>query len=148
MKFDVKISQSDLAKLKKDLGKLQRYSNEVATKEVYSTMLFATKYAKQQAPVDESFLKNSIYAEKTPEGAEMFSTAHYAPYVEFGTGSTGYKSPNDAIDLGIPESEIAKFKGKGLRDINRNPKPFFYISAKRAYKELITRVENRLKRLT
>lgn len=147
MKFDVKISKSDLNKLKKDFNKLQSYSKEVATKEVYSTMLFATKYAKQSAPVDESFLRNSIFAEKTPDGAEMFSSANYAPYVEFGTGNK--VNVQDAVDLWIPAALIkSEFKGKGIRKINLNPRPFFYVSAKRAYKELITRVEKRLKRLT
>lgn len=167
MKFDVKISKSDLNKLKKDFNKLQRYSKEVATKEVYSTMLFATKYAKQSAPVDESFLRNSIFAEKTPDGAEMFSSANYAPYVEFGTGNK--VNVQDAVDLGIPAAVIKnEFKGRGFVGkkavnlgtkekpnwkmitfpIHLTPKPFFYVSAKRAYKELITRVEKRLKRLT
>lgn len=153
--LNTKINTADLQRLKRKFSKLQGYSKKVATYEMNRAVLQAQALAVAAAPVAKSTktaggygstLKGSIQIKPFPEGAEMYSTANYAPYVEFGTGSR-YVSPNDATKLGIPESYIAQFKGKGIKDINLAPRPFFYVSAARAYNNMLARVENRLKKI-
>jgi hypothetical protein len=150
--FDVKIDTADFQKLKRKLDKLEQYSKAVARTEVNRAMLHAQSMAVSAAPVAGGgqyggTLKGSIQLRNVQDGAEMYSTVFYAPYVEFGTGSR-YVSPNDATELGIPGSYIAQFKGKGIKEVNLKPQPFFYVSARRAYQNMLMRVESRLKKIT
>jgi len=147
--FDTKINSKDLKDLKNKLKKLRRYSSDESVKEINRAMLEAQSLAVQEAPVAKSYggtLKGSIQLKVHKDGAEMYSTANYAPYVEFGTGSR-YVSPNDATKLGIPSSYIAQFKGKGVKEVNLEPQPFFYGSAAKAYKKMLYRLERRLKKI-
>jgi len=149
--FDVAINTADYNKLQKKFKKLYKFSQRDAITEVNRAMLNAQAMAIASAPVAGkgeygSTLKGSIQLRNLSDGAEMYSTAYYAPYVEFGTGSK-YVSPNDATELGIPDSYIAQFKGKGIKEVNLKPRPFFYVSARKAYMNMLTRVENRLKRI-
>jgi hypothetical protein len=149
---DVKINNADYQKLQKKFKKLHKYSKVDAITEVNRAMSNAQAMAVASAPVAGKgeyggTLKGSIQIKALPDGAEMYSTAHYAPYVEFGTGSR-YVSPNDATELGIPSSYIAQFKGKGIKEVNLKPRPFFYSSVRKAYSLMLTRVNNRLKRIT
>lgn len=154
---DAKINSADLKKLHKKLNKLSRFAKQEAVKEINTAILEAHRLAVSAAPVAKrsdqgqgsygSTLKQSIQPKALKDGAELFSTAHYAPYVEFGTGNR-YLSPNDATKLGIPDSYIAQFKGKGIREVNLDPQPFFYSSVAKAYKKMLARLEKRLKRIT
>lgn len=149
--LDAKINSADFKKLQKKFRKLHKFSKVDAVQEVNKAMLHARKMAIESAPVGGkgkygSTLKGSIDVKPTPDGAEMFSKVHYAPYVEFGTGSK-YVSPNDATELGIPSSYIAQFKGKGIKEVNLKPRPFFYVSAARAYNNMLARIERRLKKI-
>ena len=140
-----------MKKLQKKFRKLHKFSKIDAVQEVNRAMIHAKNMAIASAPVGGkgkygSTLKGSIDTKLTPDGAEMFSTVHYAPYVEFGTGSK-YVSPNDATELGIPSSYIAQFKGKGIKEVNLKPRPFFYVSAARAYNNMLARIEMRLKKI-
>ena len=147
--LDVKINSKDLKDLQRKLHKLQKFSRKDAIYEVNAAMSHAKNLAVQEAPVASSYggtLKQSIQIKVHKDGAEMYSTANYAPYVEFGTGSR-YVSPNDATNLGIPSSYIAQFKGKGIKEVNLEPQPFFYGSAAKAYKNMLARLNKRLKRI-
>lgn len=153
--IDTKINSADFKKLQKKFKKLHKYSKFDAVQEVNRAMANAQAMAVSLAPVAKSTedqggyggtLKGSIQLKVLSDGAEMYSTANYAPYVEFGTGSK-YVSPNDATELGIPSSYIAKFKGKGIKEVNLKPRPFFYISAARAYNNMLARIERRLKKI-
>lgn len=150
--FDVAINKADYNKLQNKFKKLKRYSQDVAKQEVYRAMAHAQAMAVSLAPVAGGgqyggTLKGSIQLKNLQQGAEMYSTAYYAPYVEFGTGSK-YVSPNDATELGIPESYIAQFKGQGIKEVNLRPRPFFYVSARRAYQNMLMRIEARLKKIS
>ena len=149
--LDAKINSADFNKLQRKFRKLHKFSKVDAVKEVNRAMIHARNMAIASAPVagkgkSGGTLKQSINVKPTPDGAEMYSIAHYAPYVEFGTGSK-YVSPNDATELGIPSSYIAQFKGKGIKEVNLKPRPFFYISAARAYNNMLARIERRLKKI-
>lgn len=147
--IDLKINTAELKDLQRKFRQLEKYSKKEAIKEVYTAMSEAQATAVQEAPVAESYggtLKGSIQLKVYNDGAEMYSTANYAPYVEFGTGKR-YVSPNDATKLGIPSSYIAQFKGKGIKEVNLEPQPFFYGSAAKAYKKMLNRLTKRLKRI-
>lgn len=75
--------------------------------------------AKNDAPIDTGKLRQSISLRVSSDGYEaaVSANASYAPYIEFGTGGS----------VQVPDGwqEIAaKFKGKGVRQINIKAQPF------------------------
>lgn len=77
--------------------------------------------AKTKAPVDFGQLRLSIGHTTARVGfvkSFFFANAPYAAYVEFGTGG------KVSIPKGF-ESLASPFKGKGIRQINIRPQPFF-----------------------
>jgi len=85
--------------------------------------------AKHSAPMDKRVghgggIKSSIYKLIRGLTGEVWVGAHYAPYVDFGTGSQ-IQIPSDWKDVAI------QFKGAGIREVNNKPQPFFYPSVDR-----------------
>jgi HK97 gp10 family phage protein len=147
--FDTKINTNDLKKLQKKFKTLEQFSKKDAVQEMNRAIMHAHRLAVSAAPVAKDYggtLKQSIKPEALKDGAELVAYAEYAPYVEFGTGS-GYVKVNDATKLGIPEKYIKQFKGRGIKEINMAPQPFFYGSVAKAYKNMLMRIEKRLKRI-
>ena len=136
--MSVKINQSDLKLLKKKLDNLRAFDKKTLSNEIGKTALEISRLAKQNAPVDTGTLRQSIRAEKKGKTAEVVAGAKYAPYVEFGTGSQVDLS--DMLELGIPESYAAQFKGKGVKKINLPARPFFFCSARIGFIDLIYRL--------
>lgn len=71
---------------------------------------------------DFGFLSNSIYKEVSGLNAEVGASAHYSPYVEFGTGG----------EVDVPkglEDYAIQFKGKGIKEVNLPARPFLFNSA-------------------
>lgn len=85
--------------------------------------------AKQRAPVDFGFLKNSITKEVSGLNAEVGTPLDYAPYIEFGTGGK-VEVPNGLEDYAI------QFKGAGERQVNLPARPFLFNSAFEEVNEL------------
>lgn len=75
----------------------------------------------QRAPVDDGPLKQSVGNQPKNNGLNyiVFVSADYAPYIEFGTG-TSVDVPNELKDYAI------QFKGKGIKQINLPARPFFF----------------------
>jgi HK97 gp10 family phage protein len=76
--------------------------------------------AKQRAPVDLGQLRQSIGKTEAREGFNrsfIFANAPYSAFVEFGTGG------KVSIPSGF-ESIAAKYKGKGIKQINLRPQPY------------------------
>jgi HK97 gp10 family phage protein len=141
-KMSVKINQSDLKLLKKKLDNLRAFDKKTLSDEIGKTALEISRLAKQNAPVDTGTLKQSIRAEKKGKTAEVVAGAKYAPYVEFGTGSQVDLS--DMLELGIPESYAAQFKGKGVKNINLPARPFFFSSARIGFNDLLNRLKGQI----
>tara|TARA_R110002073_G_scaffold93778_5_gene218699 strand:- start:8117 stop:8560 length:444 start_codon:yes stop_codon:yes gene_type:complete len=144
MNVNIKIDQSDLSKLKKKLDNLRAFESQKLSNELGKTALDISRMAKQTAPVDSGSLKQSIKAERKGKTVEVIAGAHYAPYVEFGTG--GSVDLNDMLELGIPASYAAQFKGKGIRDVNLPARPFFFSSGRIGFKNLLNRLNGEIKK--
>ena len=144
MNVNIKIDQSDLSKLKKKLDNLRAFESQKLSNELGKTALDISRMAKQSAPVDSGTLKQSIKAERKGKTVEIIAGAHYAPYVEFGTG--GSVDLDDMLQLGIPASYAAQFKGKGIRDVNLPARPFFFSSGRIGFKNLLNRLNGEIKK--
>ena len=142
--MNLKIDQSDLNKLKNKLDKMRAFESKTLSNELGKTGLEIVRLAKRSAPVDNGALKQSISAQRSGKSINVVAAAHYAPYVEFGTG--GRVDLTDMTQLGIPPSYAAQFKGKGIRDINLPARPFFFSSARIGFKNLLNRLNGEIKK--
>ena len=144
MNVNLKIDQSDLNKLKNKLDKMRAFESKTLSNELGKTGMEIVRLAKRSAPVDNGALKQSISAQRSGKSINVVAAAHYAPYVEFGTG--GRVDLTDMTQLGIPPSYAAQFKGKGIRDINLPARPFFFSSARIGFKNLLNRLNGEIKK--
>ncbi len=140
--MNIKINQSDLSKLNKKLDKLRAFESQKVSNELGKTGLEIVRLAKRAAPVDKGTLRQSISAQKSGKTINIVANANYSPYVEFGTG--GRVDLDDMLRLGIPPSYAAQFKGKGIRDVNLPPRPFFFSSARVGFKNLLNRLTGQI----
>jgi HK97 gp10 family phage protein len=144
MNVNIKINQSDLNKLKNKLDKMRAFESKTLSNELGKTGSEIVRLAKRSAPVDKGSLKQSISAQRSGKSINVVAAANYAPYVEFGTG--GSVDLTDMIELGIPPSYAAQFKGKGIREVNLPARPFFFSSARIGFKNLLNRLNGEIKK--
>lgn len=127
------------------LRKALKAKGEALTKgvdaEMQKTMVEINAQQKALAPVDFGTLRSSLkFTKIAPLEYEIVSSgagSEYAPYQEFGTGGLV------SIPKGL-ENEAAKYKGKGARQINMRPQPFFFAPAFKEFRELKKRVQQLL----
>ena len=86
------VSPADMKRLQKKMGKLKLFSTAGLSTEIAHTLLDITKKAVRRAPVagkgkSGGTLRQSI--KPTIQGLTGYveASAHYAPYMELGTGS-------------------------------------------------------------
>jgi len=144
MNVNLKIDQSDLNKLKNKLDKMRAFESKTLSNELGKTGMEIVRLAKREVPAPTGTLRNSISAQRSGKSINVVAAAHYAPYVEFGTG--GSVNLTDMIELGIPPSYAAQFKGKGIRDVNLPARPFFFSSARIGFKNLLNRLNGEIKK--
>ena len=144
MNVNIKINQNDLLKLKNKLDKMRAFESKTLSNELGKTGSEIVRLAKRSAPVDKGSLKQSISAQRSGKSINVVAAANYAPYVEFGTG--GSVNLTDMIELGIPPSYAAQFKGKGIREVNLPARPFFFSSARIGFKNLLNRLNGEIKK--
>jgi len=142
MNVNIKINESDLSKLNIKLDKLRAFESQKVSNELGKTSLEIVRLAKRAAPVDKGTLRQSISAQKSGKSINVVASAKYSPYVEFGTG--GRVDLDDMLRLGIPATYAAQFKGKGIRDVNLPPRPFFFSSARVGFKNLLNRLTGQI----
>ena len=168
---DMKISEPDLKRLRKKIKQLDQYSTNGVDVVLRDTAKKAAEIAASTVVVDVGALKQSIDSNRVGKNVyDVYASAIYAPYVEFGTGELVDSS--DAQALGIPASLIkAKYKGRGFVGkknvlmeeskgstnmvwrtiqfpISIAPQPFFFGSARIAYKMMLDKIDRDLKKLT
>jgi phage gpG-like protein len=97
--------------------------------------------AKNIVVVDTGRLKGSISLRKKEfMNYELVAQTNYAAYIEFGTGAN-YQVP----EYKEWEAIAAKFKGKGIRQVNIMPRPFMRPSILKYWPEFKKRVIEVLK---
>ena len=140
--MSIKIDKSDLAQLKKKLDNLRAFDKKTLSNELGTAGLDIARIAKRAAPVDKGTLRQSIKSVKKGKTVEIIAGAKYAPYVEFGTGS--FVNFDDMIELGIPVSYAAQFKGS--KPGYMKPQPFFFSSARIGLKKLLIRLNGEIQK--
>jgi len=140
--MDIKINQSDLAQLKKKLDNLRTFDKTTLSNELGKTGADISRISKKAAPSDYGTLRQSIRYQKQGKTVEVIAGAKYAPYVEFGTGA--FVTFDDMLELGIPKSYAAQFKGS--KPGYMKPQPFFFGSARIGLKKLLTRLNGEIKK--
>ena len=140
--MDIKINQSDLAQLKKKLDNLRTFDKTTLSNELGKTGADISRIAKKAAPSDYGTLRQSIRYQKQGKTVEVIAGAKYSPYVEFGTGA--FVTFDDMLELGIPKSYAAQFKGS--KPGYMKPQPFFFGSARIGLKKLLTRLDGEIKK--
>jgi HK97 gp10 family phage protein len=140
--MDIKINQSDLSQLKKKLDNLRTFDKTTLSNELGKTGADISRIATKAAPSDYGTLRQSIRYQKQGKTVEVIAGAKYAPYVEFGTGA--FVTFDDMLELGIPKSYAAQFKGS--KPGYMKPQPFFFGSARIGLKKLLTRLNGEIKK--
>lgn len=100
---------------------------------------------KNDVPVDTGALKNSISSQAEKDEATIQASMKYAPYIEFGTGAK--VSLKHLEKLGIPKRYALRFKGRGIKDVNLPPRPYFYPNARKHLKKLIKNINSKIKNM-
>lgn len=137
----IKVSLSGIKGLEKALkGKSDALVKGVDM-EIKASVLEINQQQKSLAPVDFGALRSSLkWAKTAPLTFELVSSgagSSYAPYQEFGTGGLV------RIPQGL-EAEASQYKGKGIRQINMRPQPFFFAPAFAEWNKLKKRIEKML----
>jgi HK97 gp10 family phage protein len=91
--------------------------------------------AQVKAPVDAGGLHNAISTSRNGDmDYEVVAQKHYAPYVEFGTGTL--------VDVpsGLEEYAI-QFKGKGIKQVNLPARPYLFPAYEAERVKLIDRLK-------
>jgi hypothetical protein len=139
-----KINKKDISKLEKKINKIDLNLIQDLTKELGITASIISLKAKRDAPVDTSFLKNSINFGKDSKGVFVESPAKYSAAVEFGTKPHKIKAKNKSV---LFSAKTNTFFGKEVDHPGTKAQPFFFDNAKTEIKILIKRLQNKIKRL-
>jgi phage gpG-like protein len=145
MKADIKLNQSDLNNLNRKIAFFKGFDKKVLSTELGRTALDIAREAKKSVAVDTGDLKQSITPEISGKTVSVVVNKKYAPYIEFGTGST--VSLDDMLQLGIPSSYAMQFKGKGIREVNLPARPFLFSSARKELRNLMNRLTKRINKV-
>ena len=100
--------------------------------------------AKVAAPVDFGKLRQGIKAQPIAGkemGYRVVAKEKYSAFMEFGTGGKNVKVPAELKKI------AAEFKGKGIREVNIQPRPFLYPAFVKNRKILIKDLKDYLKTL-
>jgi HK97 gp10 family phage protein len=117
----MKTPKIDVSKLLKQINSFGQDANRMAVAVTNETANNMVTDAKLKAPVNLNQLRLSIGKTTARIGYNksfFFANAPYSAYVEFGTGG------KVRIPKGFEEL-ASKYKGKGIREVNINPQPFF-----------------------
>lgn len=143
---------SGLDSMKKKFAQAPNILTKEAANIIYETAVEVENKAKSRVAVDTTALRTSIRASKLSNGSSIIKAGlanvsnskghliNYAAFVEFGTGkaaSTNYKILDNA-SLTVYAGE---FKGKGLRKVERTPRPYLFNSIDELLPQMIERIK-------
>jgi HK97 gp10 family phage protein len=133
---EIHIAPADLQKALNDIAKYGKNVQEGAKKEVLRTAYSITNKAKGNCPVRTGGLRSSLSVKSDVNElqAKSGTNMHYAPYVEFGTGTL--------VDVPEGLKEYAmQFKGKGIRKVNLRARPFLFPAAESERPKFVERMQ-------
>ena len=140
------MAKSEIKGLNKLLKKFETLDKEII-KNVEGTIEGAAQDievdAKVAAPVDFGKLRQGIKAQPIAGkemGYRVVAKEKYSAFMEFGTGGR-VKVPTELKEVAI------QFKGKGIREVNIQPRPFLYPAFVKHRKILIKDLKDYLKTL-
>lgn len=140
------MAKSEIKGLNKLLKKFETLDKEII-KNVKDTIEGAAQDievdAKVAAPVDFGKLRQGIKLEPIAGkemGYRVVAKEKYSAFMEFGTGGR-VKVPTELKEVAI------QFKGKGIREVNIQPRPFLYPAFVKHRKILIKDLKDYLKTL-
>ena len=140
------MAKSEIKGLNKLLKKFETLDKEII-KNVKDTIEGAAQDievdAKVAAPVDFGKLRQGIKLEPIAGkemGYRVVAKEKYSAFMEFGTGGR-VKVPSELKEVAI------QFKGKGIREVNIQPRPFLYPAFVKNRKILIKDLKDYLKTL-
>lgn len=124
-----------------------KYIDQVRREQPRKTKLLVAKttqdlsrYTKASVPVRYSGIRQSVRRQVKDYTGYVWAQAHYAPYVEFGTGRL-VKVPGELRKFAM------QFKGKGIRQVNRIAEPYFYPNFFVQRKKFYNSLEKMMQRL-
>ena len=149
-KSAIKIDDIDLKELTSTINKLKKFSSQELSNELGATALYAVSDMANDVPVAKVFggtLKQSLRSERnSPNEVSIVADTNYAAYVEFGTGR--YVEVDDLVKLGVDAQWAYKnFKGKGIREVNIHPQPYFFKNIRKNLLLMMDRINNKLTNL-
>jgi phage gpG-like protein len=139
------INQADMAKLQNKIKQLKKLDRQGLSNELGQFALASLAQMKRDVPVKTTSLQKSITVTAQNKEVILEAGMKYAPYVEFGTGTKVKLSHLE--ELGIPETYAMQFKGKGIKEVNLPPRPFFFTTIRRQLKLLLNRIDKKIKKI-
>ena len=139
------IDKADMAKLQNKIKQLKKLDRQGLSNELGQFALASLAQMKRDVPVKTTSLQKSITVSAQNKEVILEAGMKYAPYVEFGTG-TKVKLTH-LTELGIPETYAMQFKGKGIKEVNLPPRPFFFTTIRRQLKLLLNRIDKKIKKI-
>jgi HK97 gp10 family phage protein len=135
----IRVSVTGTDKLLAALNKAEKKLQDGVNRAMDAAVLDINDKQIAATPVDKGILRaGNRYDITRPLTKRIFNNVEYAPYQEFGTGGL----------VNVPqglEGEAELFRGKGIRQVNMNPQPFFYRPYFEEIPKLLKAVENILK---
>jgi len=143
--LSIEFNKQSLNAFYKYLKNLEDDVADYVRAEVEDSMLAIESEAANKVRVNTGALKNSIQSTPIKVSKNQITGgvevgAAYAPYVEFGTG-TSVKVPSELSDF------AAQYKGDGVKEVNLPARPFFYPEVFKQRTELPKNIERTLKKL-
>ncbi|MGB0978549.1 MAG: HK97 gp10 family phage protein [Croceimicrobium sp.] len=135
------VSNRDLNNLSKKLRFAGKKIKVEVAQDLAEGALNIRNEALVKAPFKDNRLTGSIQIEKKRNNGLLWqvgTNVSYAPYMEFGTGRL--VSLDALLRAGLPASYAAQFKGKGVRQVNIQPRPFLFP----AYNNEVPRLKKRI----
>jgi len=143
MKAQIK-GMNKLLKQLKDLG-VEGEKRIAQTTEANAKAISA--HAHDLAPNKTGRLQGSISASPISKTLWKIGTIlHYAPYVEFGTGTYVFYGQTGELEEAMTPPHL--FKGKGIREVNLYPQPYLYPAFVRGRAKYIKDLQDDLNDLT
>lgn len=148
MKVNTRPNPVDLRKAKKAMQDLKGFDKKGLSDEIKKSIMKMDMQAKRHVTIAEKNggnLKRSIAYGARGKVAFLEATAHYAPYVEFGTG--GSFSPAELEELGISSDYAAQFKGRSQDRVHLPARPFLFKAVNEVLPDMYANILERLNKI-